>query len=357
MARRFYAAVVASFFDDSGILDTVGGGGSATNAVRSVHNMTGCFLDDKKAQPLAHQRVYLGQQVDVGRVLSQGIVRFDMKPGLREKLADMVDNCFDTNSCTSGMAAKIRGNFGWAATSAHGKCGRGGQSYLLQRQYRDDTDRLTPELSLGLAYLKKLAEVFMPRCIDVLPLKSPCTVIYSDASYNQEDGTGAMGYVAFVPNHPPVGGAATFPPDILEWFQDRKQQIAPCELFLALVVPWNIGKMMQGQDIVWYIDNQSAIATLVRGTSGCIDMSQIAATAHLFFARLHCRVWFEYVQSESNPSDGLSRDGVRDKWTRNQPWALHQAALPESSLFCEHSFASVQRALDHWEKSSLGVVN
>ncbi len=39
------------------------------------------------------------------------------------------------------------------------------------------------------------------------------------------------------------------------------------------------------------------------------------------------RVWFEWVDSDSNPADGLSRDGILDSWSIAQGWDLAEAPV------------------------------
>ena len=53
----------------------------------------------------------------------------------------------------------------------------------------------------------------------------------------------------------------------------------------------------------------------------------IATITSLLLAFLQCRTYFEYVESEANAADGLSRDGLRDLWTLRQGWQLHEAVL------------------------------
>lgn len=43
-------------------------------------------------------------------------------------------------------------------------------------------------------------------------------------------------------------------------------------------------------------------------------------------------MWFEWVDSQSNPSDGLSRLGLGDPWTTTQDWDLAEYHFP-SDLF------------------------
>ena len=61
-------------------------------------------------------------------------------------------------------------------------------------------------------------------------------------------------------------------------------------------------------------------------------MSNLVAVPHLVMADLDMRTYWFHVDSESNPSDGLSRDGLEDEWTcqmaRQYQWQLCEAALP-----------------------------
>ena len=38
--------------------------------------------------------------------------------------------------------------------------------------------------------------------------------------------------------------------------------------------------------------------------------------------KYHIRIWYEWIDSNSNPADGLSRDGLLDEWTVRQGWEL-----------------------------------
>ena len=155
--------------------------------------------------------------------------------------------------------------------------------------------------------------------------------MYSDASFELEAETQArLGFVVFsaADSVPPVGMSADVPVDLLAKFVPRQQQIYVCEDVLGVVVPYNVPHLHSGCDVNWYIDNQSACQLLVKGSSGHDDMSVIAALTHLMLARLRCRAYFEYIESEANPSDGLSRDGLVDSWTMAQGWTLLPANLP-----------------------------
>ena len=58
------------------------------------------------------------------------------------------------------------------------------------------------------------------------------------------------------------------------------------------------------------------------------DMAAIATITHLLLASLGCRVYFEHVESGASVSDGLSREGLEDAWTKSQGWYPVNAVLP-----------------------------
>ena len=51
-------------------------------------------------------------------------------------------------------------------------------------------------------------------------------------------------------------------------------------------------------------------------------------TAHMLWQDLGAHVWLEWIDSKSNPADGLSRLGLSDPWTRQQPWRLEESPVP-----------------------------
>ena len=51
----------------------------------------------------------------------------------------------------------------------------------------------------------------------------------------------------------------------------------------------------------------------------------------LLWAELNCQVWIEWINTKSNPADGLSRLGLQDPWTLRQGWKLDTAVLPLAS--------------------------
>ena len=66
---------------------------------------------------------------------------------------------------------------------------------------------------------------------------------------------------------------------------------------------------------------------MMRGSCGP-DVSAIVNVVQWLLFQVDCRPWFEWVDSSSNCSDGLSRDGLTDKWTIAQSWKLQEGVVP-----------------------------
>ena len=90
---------------------------------------------------------------------------------------------------------------------------------------------------------------------------------------------------------------------------------------------------LRGMDVWWGIDNEAAEAALVKGYSSRADTAAIVAATHIVAAQRDLRIFYFHVDSDSNPSDGLSRGGVTDPWTarmaRDRGWKLYTANAPD----------------------------
>ena len=71
---------------------------------------------------------------------------------------------------------------------------------------------------------------------------------------------------------------------------------------------------------------------MIKGSSRENEVDTLTTWAHLLAFQANAAVWYEWIDSASNPSDGLSRDGLSDTWTLSQNWSLREISqLPELS--------------------------
>jgi len=82
----------------------------------------------------------------------------------------------------------------------------------------------------------------------------------------------------------------------------------------VLAAVWNDHALLRDRDVTWFIDNEAAASSMIRGGSSQADVNDIAEATHLLLHRIGCRLWVEWIDTGSNPADGASREGVICPW-------------------------------------------
>jgi len=134
----------------------------------------------------------------------------------------------------------------------------------------------------------------------------------------------------------------------------RSTYINQGELLAGPVAAYLLHSRLANRLAFWFIDNQAACTALIKAASPVEDNSRMALIAGLSLAAIRSFVWYEYVHTKQNPSDGLSRDGWADSIVRAKLMSGEWEALPSFDLpwdkFCNMSLAQT------WELfTALGV--
>ena len=324
-ARRLFGTIASSYFDDILTVDLPAGGGRP--AVGLVLSKAGAQPQASKAFSMGSVRHYLGAVANLSCFQQEMIVTIGPKTTTRAKLVTAIDHHCESGTLTPADAATLRGQAGWLATNSAGRVGRMGSHFLAARQYGDQTHLSADDRDM-LKFIRAVVEWVPSRCISVSPRQEPPIIIYSDASF--EPGRPVrVGWVIVFPNHT-IGRTAVIPEQIVGSWQQRKSQIFPAEAFLTVLIPSMHSEVLADRQIVWFIDNEGAASAFIRGDSKTADVRAIVQQAQLSLLKLRCLVWVEWIDSASNPSDGLSRDGLSDAWTVSQEWDLAEVQVPSS---------------------------
>ena len=330
-SRRLFATLSGNYFDDFGLADTRASAGSGRRCQTRAAAMCGGSFGDPKAFPPGYIRNFVGVSLRLDGFSRCGEVLLEPKEECLLSISEKVDGALASMSLSSGQASKLRGQLGWASTNLFARMGRTGMAALKTRQYFEKDSRVLhgSRLHKALIFLKYMLPFAPARRILLSKPASPPIIVYSDASWPSiRDGEKMtkiprIGWVIFQQGEKPIGVSCIANESILKHLIDRSTQILAVESFAAVAAPWVSPHLFSGRDVIWWIDNLSAMSSLVRGAARPEDIDIFASMAALQFAALRCRPWYEWVDSDSNPSDGLSRDGVKDAWTLQQGWDLY----------------------------------
>ena len=103
----------------------------------------------------------------------------------------------------------------------------------------------------------------------------------------------------------------------------RGNPIALCESAVVLTTLFQFRHQLAGQHIIWFLDNTVALSGYVKGMSGSPILCSFIAAVHLLMLRFNMHVWFEFIPSDDNWADGISRVGFSDPFVSLLESAQH----------------------------------
>ena len=112
------------------------------------------------------------------------------------------------------------------------------------------------------------------------------------------------------------------------WGGDRETFICRVEQAAVLLGLLTWPALFASRDAYWFEDNSVVLSGLCRGGSRTALLDQGVAVVHLLLARLRARVWFEYVESHANWSDGASRLLLLGPWSAHHGFQLVTGDVP-----------------------------
>ena len=93
----------------------------------------------------------------------------------------------------------------------------------------------------------------------------------------------------------------------------KQNPIAPCEAAAVAIALWDLAGYLRSRRVIFFVDNTTALYSLVKGSSGCTTVARSVAISKFIMGAFAVQVWFEFVDSKSNWADGISRDLGEDE--------------------------------------------
>ena len=307
-ARRLLGLLIAFYYDDATLQDLSSARGRGQRYLRGFFRLLGRTLSAEKSVPLQSCADYLGLRHDVSRAMSDGLISFEPRAKLQEKIAHAIQSARSAGTLSPADASKLRGVMQFMATGVFGRVGAGGMSALVRRQYADSPPyRITPEIAAALRYFEEVMSLPLRREARLWARGSPPLIIASDGRLDSSAPASVATLIVDPVSGTRVAFLAYIPAELRDRWKAKEQYIAHVEQAALVMVILGDCYPLQGRDAFWFIDNSVALSAMVKGTSSEPDLARATAALHLALAAKSCRMWFEYVESDSNWADEPSR--------------------------------------------------
>ena len=124
-------------------------------------------------------------------------------------------------------------------------------------------------------------------------------------------------------------GYAKVPKVVLEIWAPTKQVICLVELAAVLTLLHHEHHHLAGTDLMLFVDNSAAVSAFVKGRSGSADLDRLAQQIHLISYEIDVRIWIEYIETDANWADGVSRRGPDCHWARKHGFQVRTVEVPQ----------------------------
>jgi hypothetical protein len=181
---------------------------------------------------------------------------------------------------------------------------------------------VTEGLRISMELFNHILKTTDPVVLAPMKRAKVCKVLYSDAEWSepprplttQEDGhcgTHSTGMGAIVFAKPQTYACCGEAPDrIVKSLLPRQTQIIALELLAVAGALSTFRDIIAGHDMIVFCDNQSVCAALTKGASKALDIQFFATAFHTLCQEFHCCPWIEWIPTDANPADSLSRIGL-----------------------------------------------
>ena len=306
VARRLFFIMVSLYFDDLTQQDWSELAARSQSIVGRVFDLCGYpFASDERQTPAASVD-FLGLLHDLSAV--RGWVR----QRLVDKVHDLMDTAQASGSLRPGQASKLFGCLTFLDQGAFGRVARSGLSAIKDRQYTLGDISISNEPGLcDVSFACGLSAWSLP--VFWLPAMQPRTA------------SGA--FLLLTPPNQRLGAVVIIDDNVFDLWDDQETKIAQLELLMVFQSLITFPAAFRHTAGVYFIDNIAALMALVKGRSDSPELDAISQSIHLLLFCLRCSLWFEWIPSNSNWSDAISRQGLDDPW-----FAAHNFHVRDSSV-------------------------
>ena len=302
--------VITNFFDDFCQLECEGLCASAWETAEFVMKLLGwrISMSEDKRSPFAGEFNLLGAVVDLTQSTA-GLVAVHNKPSRIADLQGLVQSICQSETVALSLLETLKGRLLYAAGHTFGRCSQ------LAIQLISRVARRGPLVVLD----EKLKEVINRALLCLMDAKPrhvsawsgrPPLIIFTDGACEEDGRCVTHGAVYYDPechhalmfgDHVPICWTD-------KWrTEGKKQLICQAELFPVLVAKNTWSHLISGRAVLWFIDNNSSLAAVIRSYSPVLENYELLVINARLDVELQAMHWYTRVPSKSNLSDDPSR--------------------------------------------------
>ena len=307
---ELFVLVNTNFFDDFCRLERAGLCDSAWQTAELVMRLLGwrISMSEDKRGPFSKEFNLLGAVIDLSCATS-GIVSVHNKPSRISYLQDLVESICSSQTVALSTMETLKGRLLYAAGHTFGRCTQ------LAIQLISKVTRRGPLLLLD-EQLKMVIRQALQCLVDSKPSRVAAwsgrlpILVFTDGACEEDAELVTHGAVIFDPE---TMTALMFGDEVPpSWTQKwkaggRRQLICQAELFPVLVAKRTWQSMLADRSVLWFIDNNSSLAVIIRSYSPVLDNFELLVINAKLDVELQALHWYSRVPSQSNLGDDPSR--------------------------------------------------
>ena len=257
----------------------------------------------KKAVPFGATMAVLGVEFDLSTI-SRGTFKVQNKAGRIERIIKMLRDCGKSGKISSHDVSVLQGLLNFAGRFFMGRAVKF-PTYLLSnyKKWKYNKSQVAAVIDSTCTMLEKLK----PRIVSCFEVTAPI-VVYTDAAFERDVAT--WGAILFG-RHSGLTAVhwGTIDSALVSAWKalSGEQIISQAEAYAVLVLRYRYSDTFLNRPSLWFIDNEAARYSLIKGASPSLSMFLLIREMSLIDSVQPAGAWYERVASSSNIADLPSR--------------------------------------------------
>ena len=299
----------SAYFDDYSVLTRPELESNTTWAVAALFNLLGLQFAETgpKCPPFATVFKMLGLSIDLSHAENKKFAVGHTSERRTELLSSLLD-ILEKGEISPKEAERLRGRMLFFESFVFGRIAN-----LCLKQFGDlcragrTSSKLTPAELVVVRNLYARVETAVSVPMGILNLST--WIVFTDGACEGDETVGSVGGVLIAPNHRIVHHFSAVAPEgvMKALLSHSRHPIHELEMIPVLITFLLWGRLIEGAQVVHYIDNESVRLALLKGSGETPTARRVADEIMQAEYTLQTKSWYARVASASNIADEPSR--------------------------------------------------